>query len=237
MKPGKKMPKNRRLSRFTFAQRFKYFLIRMAGALFLMTLGSTWRLKFRGLEHERAVREKRLRPVWAFWHGRLLVLAYAYRDRKIHIMISEHGDGEIIAQVTDQLGFGSVRGSTTRGGLRALRALGRKIFEGYDVAITPDGPKGPRHALQGGAIYAAMKTGCPLLPLTSTAWPRWTFRSWDKFIVPKPFSTVLIRIGEPLYVPPKLNEKQREEYRLRFEKQMVELVETADREVVEYSKM
>jgi lysophospholipid acyltransferase (LPLAT)-like uncharacterized protein len=218
-------------SRLTFRQKLKFFLIRMFGALFLLALGGTWRLRFRGVGYVRQLRARGQRPIYAFWHGRLLVLAYSHRDRRIQIMISEHGDGEMIAQVTDQLGFGSVRGSTTRGGLRALRALARKLMSGFDVAITPDGPRGPRHVLQAGAIYIAMRTGQPLVPITSTGWPRWTFSSWDRFIVPGPFANVLVRLGEPLHVPPDLDEEQREEYRLQFEKRMVELVEAADHEV------
>lgn len=211
--------------------------MRIFGALFLQALGGTWSLRFKGLSREREVRAKGHRPIYAFWHGRLLSLAYSHRGRGIQIMISEHSDGEIIAQITGQLGFGSVRGSTTRGGLRAMRALARRLLEGFDVAITPDGPKGPRHVLQAGAIYIAMRTGHPLVPITSTGWPRWTFKSWDKFIVPKPFSRVLVRLGEPLYVPPDLSEKGREEYRRRFEKRMVELVEAADREVLDHRRM
>ena len=214
-------------------QKLKFFLIRMLGSLFLLTLGGTWKLRFRGLAFEKAVHGNGHRPIYAFWHGRLLALAYSYRDRKVQIMISEHGDGEMIAQVTNQLGFGSVRGSTTRGGLRAMRALARRLLDGFDVAITPDGPRGPRHVLQAGAIYIAMRTGHPLVPITSSGWPRWTFGSWDRFIVPKPFANVLIRLGRPFYVPPDLNETEREQYRRRFEKQMINLVDTADREVVE----
>ena len=212
--------------RFSFTERLRFFLIRMLGALLLLTLGATWRLRFRGVAFERSVRSRGLRPIYAFWHGRLLAIL-----RTMHFPLQL-----IIAQVTNQLGFGSVRGSTTRGGIRALRALGRKLLGGFDVAITPDGPRGPRHILQAGAIYIAMRTGHPLVPITSTGLPRWTFGSWDRFIIPKPFADVLVRLGEPFYVPPDLNEKQREEYRLRFEKQMIELVETADREVAERNK-
>ncbi len=218
-------------SRLTFRQKLKFFLIRMLGALFLLALGGTWRLRFRGTGYVRQLRARGHRPIYAFWHGRLLVLAYSHRERRIQIMISEHGDGEMIAQVTNQLGFGSVRGSTTRGGLRALRALARKLMSGFDVAITPDGPRGPRHVLQAGAIYIAMRTGQPLVPITSTGWPRWTFSSWDRFIVPGPFANVLVMLGEPLHVPSDLDENGREEYRRLFEKRMVELVDAADREV------
>jgi len=230
------MPDRKSRKKLTFGKRLKFFLVRMAGALFVLALGATWRLKFRGLKYEREVRKNGCRPIYAFWHGRLLGLVYAYRDRKAQIMISEHGDGEMIAQVANQLGFGSVRGSTTRGGLRALRALGRRLDAGFDAAITPDGPRGPRHVLQAGAIYMAMRSGHPLVPVTSSGWPKWTFNSWDRFNLPKPFSTLLVRLDRPMYVPPNLDEKEREKYRLEFEKQMIELVDTADREVMEIAK-
>jgi lysophospholipid acyltransferase (LPLAT)-like uncharacterized protein len=214
-----------------FTNRLKFFVIRMLGSLLLLALGSTWRLRMMGTGHVRSVRARGLRPIYSFWHGRQLALAYSHRYSKIQIMISEHGDGEMIAQVTDQLGFGSVRGSTTRGGMRALRALARKTRAGFDVAITPDGPRGPRHVLQPGAIAAAMITGCPLVPATVAAWPRWNFRSWDRFMVPRPFADVIVLFGEPMYVPSRLSEAGREEYRERFERRMIELVEAADRMV------
>ncbi len=222
---------NSRRIPLSFSRRLKFFLIRILGTLFLLALGGTWRLRLRGLSNVRSVRASGHRPIYAFWHGRLLGLAYSHRGQKIQIMISEHADGEMIAQVTSQLGFGSVRGSTTRGGLRALRTLARKVKRGFDGGITPDGPRGPRHIAQPGAIYLAMKTGCPLLPVTSSGWPRWTFSSWDRFIVPKPFASVIVCLGKPLYVPAGLNEAQREDYRQRFEKEMIELVNQADREV------
>jgi hypothetical protein len=214
-----------------FLGRLGFFLVRNLGALFLKILGSTLTLYRSGLNYEREVFRKGEFPIYAFWHGRLLILAYSHRDRKIQIMISAHRDGEMIAQVTDQLGFGSVRGSTTRGGLRAMRELAKKALKGYATAITPDGPRGPRHIAQEGSIYAAMKTGFPLVPVTSSAFPRWTFRSWDRFIVPRPFATALVKFGKPFYVPAKLSEQEREKYRLKFQEEMVKLVDEADREV------
>ncbi|MFH1423077.1 MAG: lysophospholipid acyltransferase family protein [Planctomycetota bacterium] len=215
----------------SFFEKIFFFIIRNLGALFLKSLCSTLTLHRSGIKHEREIFRKGERPIYAFWHGRLLILAYSHRDRKVQIMISEHKDGEIIAQVINQLGFGSIRGSTTRGGMRAVRELARKAHKGFATGITPDGPKGPRHVAQAGSIYAAMKTGFPLLPITSSAFPRWTLSSWDKFIVPKPFATTIVKIGRPFYVPANLSEKEREQYRLQFEKEMIKLVEAADRKV------
>jgi len=217
--------------RVGFLENLVLFLVRNFGALFLKMLGSTLTLHRSGLNYEREVFRKGEFPIYAFWHGRLLILAYSHRDRKVQIMISAHRDGEIIAQVTDQLGFGSVRGSTTRGGLRAMRELAKKALKGYPTAITPDGPKGPRHIAQEGSIYAAMKTGFPLVLVTSSAFPRWTLHSWDRFIIPKPFATALVKFGKPFYVPAKLSEQEREKYRLKFQEEMIKLVEEADKEV------
>jgi hypothetical protein len=214
-----------------FFENLAFFLMRNLGAFFLRILGSTLTLRRSGLNYERESFRKGKFPIYAFWHGRLLVLAYSHRDRKIQIMISAHRDGEIIAQVTDQLGFGSVRGSTTRGGLRALRELAKKALKGFPTAITPDGPRGPRYIAQEGSIYAAMKTGFPLVPATSSAFPRWTLNSWDRFIIPKPFATALVKFGKPFYVPAKLSEEEREKYRLKFQEEMVRLTNEADREV------
>jgi len=217
--------------RIGFLERLGFFLLRNLGALFLRMLGSTLTLRRAGLDYEREVFRKGEFPIYTFWHGRLLILAYSHRDRKIQIMISEHRDGETVAQVTDQLGFGAVRGSTTRGGLRAMRELAKKALKGYATAITPDGPRGPRHIAQTGSIYVAMKTGFPLLPVTSSAFPRWTFSSWDRFIIPKPFATALVKFGKPFYVPAKLSEEEIERYRLNFQEEMVKLEAEADRQV------
>lgn len=143
-------------------------------------------------------------------------------------MISEHRDGEMIAQVTHHMGFGAVRGSTTRGGTKALKALYR-ILKKHDGAITPDGPRGPGFKVQGGVIITAQLSGCPILPITSSAYPRWQFKSWDRFIVPKPFSCCVIRFGSPLYVPRHISSDEFEKYRLILERRLNRITEEADR--------
>ena len=170
---------------------------------------------------------KRGRVIYAFWHGRLLLLAYTHRRRKIHIMISEHRDGEMIARVTQQLGFGAVRGSTTRGRIQALKGMVRAVRR-FDGAITPDGPRGPRAIVQPGTISAAQLSGAPILPVTSAAYPRWQFSSWDRFVMPKPFACCVVRFGNPLFVPRRLTKEEFEQWRLKLQRELNRITEEAD---------
>lgn len=208
-------------------ERFKYFLISWFGYTLLHFIGATVSLRFSCRHIEEQVHKNGRRCIYAFWHGRLLLLAFSHRRRKIQIMISEHRDGEIIARVTRQMGFGAVRGSTTRGGTKALRALCR-VLEKYDGAITPDGPRGPGYKLQPGIISAGQLSGCPIVPITSAAYPAFKFKSWDRFILPEIFSCCVIRFGTPFYIPRHLTEEEFERYRISLEDYLNRLVEEAD---------
>jgi len=140
----------------------------------------------------------------AFWHGELLMQPFLYRkirgSHKITVMISEHFDGEIIARLIEFFGFESSRGSARKNGAKALLSSIRKMDDGYDVAITPDGPKGPRHSVAEGIIAIAKKKKAKIIPFNFQASSFWQFSSWDKFTIPKPFSTVTFFAGEPLDV-------------------------------------
>lgn len=142
-------------------------------------------------------------------------------------MISEHRDGELIAKVTGQMGFGAVRGSTTRGRIKALKGIVRAVKR-FDGAITPDGPRGPRYVVQPGTISAAQLSSVPILPITSSAWPRWQFSSWDRFILPKPFSCCVVRFGKPFFVPRRLTHHQFEQFRLKLEEELNRITREAD---------
>ncbi|MCX7703103.1 MAG: lysophospholipid acyltransferase family protein [Planctomycetota bacterium] len=211
----------------SFWDRLKYFLIRWFGYALLHIIGMSVSLRFSCRHLERQAHKNGRRCIYAFWHGRLLLLAFSHRRRKIHIMISEHRDGEIITQVTRQMGFGAVRGSTTRGGTKALKALCRAL-EKYDGAITPDGPRGPGYKVQPGVITAAQLSGRPIVPVTSASYPRFEFKSWDRFILPKIFSCCVVRFGTPLEVPRRLSEEEFEKFRILLEDKMNKLVKEAD---------
>ncbi|MEA3384656.1 MAG: lysophospholipid acyltransferase family protein [Campylobacterota bacterium] len=140
----------------------------------------------------------------SMWHGDLLMQPLNYRDfRKdgdIKVIVSEHRDGETIRKVVDYLGVKALNGSSTRGGAKALIGAIKSIRNGIDVAITPDGPKGPIYSVADGIVVLSQKTKARIVPFSSVPSKYWQFKSWDKFIVPKPFGTIDFYIGEPFSV-------------------------------------
>jgi lysophospholipid acyltransferase (LPLAT)-like uncharacterized protein len=179
----------------------KFALAGSVGHALASALLST--VRFRAEHRERLdVLMARGEPVlFALWHGRLLPLTWFHRHRDIAAMISYSEDGEYIARLVGKWGYRVVRGSTSRGGLSALRELARQVRSGRSVAITPDGPRGPRQRLQPGIIAVARMTGAPIVPLVAGCDRAWWPGQWDRFCIPKPFSRVTVLYGEPQYVP------------------------------------
>lgn len=171
-----------------------------AGSLLLRALASTWRLHVINAEAHRAVRAKGQPVIYTFWHGTMLPLLWQHRREHVAILISEHGDGEIIARIAHSLGYHSVRGSTSRGGERAILGTVRELESGRDVAFTPDGPRGPRESFAPGALVVSQRTGAPLVLITVDAPRAWRLTSWDRFLIPKPFARVTIAYDDPLRV-------------------------------------
>ncbi len=145
--------------------------------------------------------QQRTPVVFVFWHGRLLPLIHIHRHQGTVVLVSEHRDGDYIAGLIHHFGFGAVRGSSTRGGVRGLKGLIRAARTGRDLAITPDGPRGPNREFKLGALTVARMTGLPLVPVGVGISSAWRIRSWDGFLVPKPFSTVRVAYGPPTLVP------------------------------------
>ena len=170
------------------------------GVVLIRLLGMTWRIRLVNDAPMRTAREAGRRVIFTLWHGELLPLLFHHRDEGIAVVISEHRDGEIIAQIAERLGFSTVRGSTSRGGGRALIGLIRAVQAGHDGAVTPDGPRGPAHVFAPGAVIAAQRTEAPIVPVRAAAVRAWRLKSWDRFLVPKPFATVRIAYGEPVLV-------------------------------------
>jgi lysophospholipid acyltransferase (LPLAT)-like uncharacterized protein len=170
------------------------------GAAFIQAIARTWR--FRVMNEAASTQERAAgRPVvMALWHGEMLPLLFYHRNRQIAVLVSEHGDGEIIARILADFGFRLVRGSSSRGAARALIAVDRELDAGYDVGITPDGPRGPRHSVAPGALLAAHRAGVRILPLAAKASAFWQLGSWDRFMIPKPFARVTIAYGDPVAV-------------------------------------
>lgn len=142
------------------------------------------------------------RIIVTFWHGRLLMMPFVYPGKPGAILISQHRDGEYISRIATILGFEVIRGSATRGGMRAFKQMLRAIKGRLNLVITPDGPKGPRAKVKSGVIEVARLTGAPIVPVSFSASRRRFLKSWDAFLVPIPFSRVVYVWGEPMYVPP-----------------------------------
>ena len=167
------------------------------GAVVLRLLAATWRVREIDGERIRKPLRERRPFVPVFWHGQMLPLLWWHRHRGIAILISEHGDGEIIARVARRLGYGLVRGSSSRGAERALLESIRVASSGTAVAFTPDGPRGPVHSFAPGALLVSHRARAPILPIAASASRAWRLRSWDGFMIPKPFARVTVAYGEP----------------------------------------
>jgi hypothetical protein len=166
------------------------------------------------------------RYLYVFWHETLLVPA-TFKVRA-HVLISQHADGEMIAQVCRHLRIGVVRGSTTRGGSKGLLEMLHKARHSH-LAVTPDGPRGPRRRVQVGTIFLASHTGLPIVPLGLAYARAWRARSWDRFAIPQPWTTAHGVIGPTLHVPRGLDRAALEHYRRLLEERLLEATAAAER--------
>jgi lysophospholipid acyltransferase (LPLAT)-like uncharacterized protein len=169
-------------------------------AWFIRGLRASVRLRHHGDERLRQWERSGEHFILAFWHRHLLLMPYAYRGGKISVLVSQSTDGELIASTVARLGIDSTRGSSSRGGVAGMKAMLKKAADGWDIAFTPDGPRGPAREVQPGVILAAAATGLPIQPVAVAASRAKLLRSWDRFLVPLPFSTVHLVYGEPLTV-------------------------------------
>lgn len=180
------------------------------GALLLKTWGRTWRIE-REIPASVLALEREGRPfVHAFFHEHILSLTYAYRDRGVVILVSESADGEYISQIIHRLGYGTVRGSTSRNAIRALLGMARCGRSGCPLGVTPDGPKGPRRVVQSGVLQIAQRAGQPIVAHAVGVRPAWRARSWDRFEVPWPWARVRVFAAEPLELDPDIPAKELE---------------------------
>jgi lysophospholipid acyltransferase (LPLAT)-like uncharacterized protein len=165
------------------------------------------------------------KPVaYACWHQNALSTVMAHTWRRLAILVSRSFDGEVIAFVAKKFGIHSARGSSSRGGLEALRQLIKLTKEGYEVGITVDGPRGPKHEVKGGVIALASRTGVPILPTASRGRRTWTLvKSWDHFRVPKPFTEILVLYGQPLLIPQRLTDEESHVYQKKLADELMEL--------------
>lgn len=198
------------------------------GPLLIRAWFSTIRLRWYGGEYLHPDPRTRRNGIGVFWHQRLLGFGYSHGNFRPRILISQSRDGELIARVARGLGCVPIRGSSRRGPVGAMRGLLAEVKSGYDITITPDGPLGPLHVFQMGAVYLASKTGLPLVPASIAYGRCWRFKSWDRFIVPWPFTWGVIHVGEAVMVPPDLDATGLEAWRRRLETILRDHTDTTD---------
>ena len=166
------------------------------GGAVLRLLGMTWRVRLHGHEALLARHAGTSPVVFTLWHGQMLPLLWGHPFRT-GVLISEHKDGEIIARIVAMLGMFGVRGSSSRGGTRALLEAAQVVRRGTDMAFTPDGPRGPRHSFAPGALILAHRAEAPIVTITGHVDRKWQLSSWDGFEIPKPFARVTVLYGTP----------------------------------------
>ena len=184
----------------TPGQRRRAGAISAFGAPVIRALAATWRWHVEGYAHYESIVASGRQPIMAFWHGRILPATVFFKNRGIVVITSQNFDGEWIAGIIRRFGYGTARGSSSRGGARALVQLRRDLAAGRPAGFTLDGPRGPARVAQPGAVFLAGATGYPILPFHFEASRFWEMNSWDRTQVPKPFSRVALAIGAPLHV-------------------------------------
>ncbi|HEU5039170.1 MAG TPA: lysophospholipid acyltransferase family protein [Gemmatimonadales bacterium] len=176
--------------------------VRAAVAPAIRLLARTWRIRTVQEERWRTLYEARRPLVFLLWHEALLPLLWQHRHQGVVIVVSEAREGQYLADLAGSLGYGAVRGSSTRGGARALLSAVRELREGRSVAFTPDGPRGPRRELKAGVVAAAQRGGGVIVPIHAEAERAWRLHSWDRFLIPKPGARVTVTYGRPFEVDP-----------------------------------
>src|SRR6185503_10145551 len=189
------------LSTYSPKQRFLIRAADLSFYLLIKTIGLTIRWRVEGWENWEAANANGQLPIYTSWHSQIFLSTYFFRNRRIVVMTSRSFDGEYIARFIQRLGYGATRGSSTRGAVGALMEMVRLMRAGCPTGFTIDGPKGPRYVAKMGCVLLAKKTGNPLVVFTITAARHFTIKSWDRLQIPVPFTTALLEIAPPIYVP------------------------------------
>lgn len=176
--------------------------VRAVVAPAIRLLARTWRIRTVQEERWRTLYEARRPLAFLLWHEALLPLLWQHRHQGVVIVVSEAREGQYLADLAGSLGYGAVRGSSTRGGARALLSAVRELREGRSIAFTPDGPRGPRRELKAGVVAAAQRGGGVIVPIHAEAERAWRLHSWDRFLIPKPGARVTVTYGRPFEVDP-----------------------------------
>ena len=216
------------LSDYSFKQRLLIRAADLAFYLLINLIGLTARFEVIGWENHDTAEENGGLPIYVFWHDRIFLTTYWWRQRKIIVMTSRSFDGEYIARFIQRFGYGAVRGSSTRGAVGAVVEMARLMRAGCTTAFTIDGPKGPPYVAKMGAVLLAKKTGHPIVPVTMALARYWKLPSWDQFQIPKPFTKARVYVAPPIYVAADANEETLNAKRDELQKVLDELNRESD---------
>jgi hypothetical protein len=195
-----------RLPTLPWSRRIQIPLIAAAVYSVIRLLGPTLRYEVMGWQHAERVYASKKQIIWAFWHRVIIPIVWWYRNHGVVIMNTTAFDGQWTRKVIEWLGFGTAQGSSSRGGLRGLAVMAKRLGEGVDCGFTIDGPRGPRYVAKPGPVILARKTGCPVMVFHIGVDRGITFeKTWDHFLLPKPFARAVILFAPPIYVPPDAN--------------------------------
>jgi lysophospholipid acyltransferase (LPLAT)-like uncharacterized protein len=211
------------LARYPFSKRLMIRAADLAFFLLINTIGRTVRFEVEGWENWKKASRDGAVPIYTFWHNRVFLSTYFWRNRGIVVMTSQSFDGEYIARFIQRFGYGAARGSSTRGATGALVEMIRSMNAGRPAGFTIDGPRGPKYVAKMGAVLLAKKTGHPILPFTVTTRRYWEANSWDRFQVPWPFTKALVMIASPILVPPEAGDTVMAEKRDELQRSLDEL--------------
>jgi lysophospholipid acyltransferase (LPLAT)-like uncharacterized protein len=216
------------MERQSLKDRIVFFLATKLGWLLILVLGKLTKIEYVGREHYLRLKKSGRPFVICIWHGRMLLPVYLLRDENIYGLVSEHKDGEMIAQTVKKLGWKTVRGSSTRSGRKAALGLIKALRSGNIGCIIPDGPRGPRHEFKDGTLFIAQKTGAAIVALTFSSDRFYEFASWDRFRIWKPMSRSVVIFSKPVEVPEELTDAEFEKLRQQIQELMIEQQNTAD---------
>lgn len=191
-------------------------------------LGRTVRFEVINPEIPKSFWERGIPFLLVFWHGRLLMILHSYEGKKVGFLASPHRDGQVVGKALQRFGFHMILGSTNRKGFSAFKKIFKALQNGSDVAVTPDGPRGPRYKAQIGVIELSRLTGSSIVPVTFGASKKIIFKTWDRFLLPYPFSKGVFIWGEPIQVNPNGDRAHVEEKRVLLENRLNEITEQAD---------
>jgi lysophospholipid acyltransferase (LPLAT)-like uncharacterized protein len=218
---------------FSFREKILLWLISWAGYLAITLIGPTIRYSISWEEDPSprgAIFEKPV--IYSFWHRAVFPAAWVWRKQRIAVMVSRSFDGEYIARIIEKLGFGAVRGSSSRGGVGALLGLKSVLEHGESVAFTIDGPRGPKYVAKPGPVTLSQITGQPLATFYVALSAAWVLRTWDEFMIPKPFSKALVRLSRKMVVPPDADEAQVGDYHVQLQASLERVTAFAEENVV-----